>query len=277
MTCSNIRTYARSGRRDHPTLPPLQALVVEDDEVTRDIVVSTLVGESFRVFTAGTIAHALSLLDDNEIVLITIDVELPDGCGFDLAQMVRQSSNAGVIFLTVRASEVDRILGLELGGDDYLTKPVRVRELAVRARNLVRRVVATTDPVLQSPSDATRFRIFAFRGWRFIAPKRHLIDPTGCQQTLSRTEARILETLIERRGAVVSREALLASLDAPGSLANQRSVDLSIMRLRRKLGENGRRPEFLINVRGEGYLFGEPADVSPDLRPTLDPPGAECR
>lgn len=216
-------------------------LVLEDEDVTRALLVAHLQREGFLVSQAWDGATMRAVLDEREVDVVLLDVELPGENGFELVKLVR---GAGVIFLTRRAGLEDRVLGLELGGDDYMVKPPEIRELIARIRALLRRRSA--------PSISGVIR---FGEWSLHPERRSLSSTTGAHSLLSPAEVALLTTLAAARGDVVTREKLLevlSTLDVGGG-----SLDVLIHRLRRKLGEGGAvAPQILLTVYGKGYRIG---------------------
>lgn len=228
-----------------PTLPLSRILVVDDDADIRTLIVQQMTQSGFAAEAAGTIAEVRQALERDTFDLLVLDLTLPDGDGVDLCREMRaQGRSEAIIMVTARGSPVDRVLGLELGADDYLTKPFEPRELLARIRNLLRRRNDGLDP--------SRNKRFAhFGSWTLDLVQRRLIAHDERLIILSSAEFRMLERFVRRPGTVLSREALSSDGRTLGPL--DRSIDLSISRLRAKLEGPG--DPLILTVRNEGYLL----------------------
>jgi len=211
-------------------------LVVEDDPAIGDTIATALAREGWQAVPAGLIAQARQRVAG--CTAVVLDIGLPDGSGLDLCRELRAASPIPILFLSSRADEVDRIVGLELGADDYLAKPFSPRELVARLRALLRRAGTTTVPVTSGFAvDAAAQRI----RWR------------GRVLELTRQEYRLLAALVEHRGAVLSRSRLLdLAWDDPAG-AFDRAVDTTVRDLRAKLRAIDAQTDPIRTVRGEGY------------------------
>ncbi len=227
-------------------------LVVEDELSIRDSIVYALESEGFRVDCSTTGSEALELAATNEYQLIVLDVGLPDVNGFDICQSLRKTSQVPVIFLTARSSEVDRVVGLEIGADDYVTKPFSPRELSARVRANVRRSLLNTPSSVsltaQVPPCSLPFR---------IDYERWVVSYFDQRLSLSRYEFRLLAVLVEKPGRVYSRAQLMDAAWEEPEVSMERTVDTHIKSLRAKLKEL--RPEIdpIITHRGVGYSLRE--------------------
>lgn len=228
-------------------------LVVEDDDLVRQVVIKTLTVDGYRISEAADGASMRRILDDDLADLVVLDINLPDASGFDLAKEIRDRSPAGIIFLTARKEETDKLIGLEVGADDYLTKPFNPRELSTRVRNLLRRV-----PLTGGVSERTTTKsVICFNGWVFDPRKHQLTASGGESMRLTPNESRLLEALAGHPGQVMSRDRLMDTIYDVRDGPVDRSVDLLVVRLRRKLGDSPRMPKFIFTVPGEGYFFTE--------------------
>jgi two-component system, OmpR family, response regulator len=229
---------------------PPRLLVVDDDPDIRELVIEQLAHEGYALRAAKDVADVRAALATESADLIVLDLNLPDGDGLNLCRALRAEGHEGaIIMVTARDSAIDRVLGLELGADDYLTKPFEPRELSARIRNLLRR-----RPRAGSlPHGA---RVARFGPWRLDLVKRRLIAADDSLVMLSSTEFDILNRLVENPHHALSREALLPSRAA--TVAFDRTIDNQISRLRQKLTADGGE-ELILTVRNQGYLLA--ADV----------------
>ncbi|OHC74037.1 MAG: hypothetical protein A3G18_10635 [Rhodospirillales bacterium RIFCSPLOWO2_12_FULL_58_28] len=236
-------------------------LVVEDDDLVRQVVAKTLAAGGYRISEAIDGASMRRTLDDGPVDLVVLDINLPDASGFDLAQEIRSRSPAGLIFLTARKEEVDKLTGLEIGADDYLTKPFNPKELLTRVRNLLRRIPSTGNaPKGKSRKGTAAKSTICFSGWTFDKRKHQLTASGGELVGLTPNESRLLEAFAGHPGRVMSRDKLMDTLYDARDGSIDRSVDLLVVRLRRKLGDSPRTPKFIFTVPGEGYFFTEAVD-----------------
>lgn len=222
-------------------------LVVEDEPAIADTITYALRTEGMEVSWRATGAEALALLEQARFDLVILDIGLPDQNGFDLCKTIRRDSAVPIIFLTARTAEIDRVVGLEIGGDDYVAKPFSPREVAARVKAVLRRAPAAAE----EPADASA-------AGPFVVDKRRMrISYFGEPLELSRYEYRILEILLARPGWVYSREKLMEmAWEAPES-SMDRTVDTHVKTLRAKLRRI--RPEFepIETHRGIGYSLKE--------------------
>lgn len=230
-----------------PSRPP-RVIVVDDDEDIRDLIVGQLEQERYEVLAAGSLGELQALMATQAVDLIVLDLNLPDGDGLSLCRELRaQGSGVQIIMVTARGSAIDRVLGLELGADDYLTKPFEPRELLVRIRNLLRRS-RNEEPARQKTA-----RIARFGPWRLDLFQRRLIASDDRLIMLSSAEFRLLSRFIEEPNMVLSREALVPERRA--TAAFDRSIDLQVSRLRQKLADGPGGDGLILTVRGEGYVL----------------------
>ena len=248
------RHIAKSDADDPPIeltiLSDARILVVDDDAQLRQLVTRLLRAEGYRATAVPGGQEMLELLRTTEIDLIVLDVMLPGLSGIDLCRQVRQSSSVPILMLTARSEEADRVLGLEMGADDYLTKPFGSRELLARIRALLRRV--NTSPNLLKPSTETTYK---FDGWTVDTLRRQLTNPDGVVIDVSSGEYDLLLAFLEAPQRVLTREQLLDMARNRTAVPGfDRSIDVQISRLRRKMGSED--AEGIIKtVRGAGYMF----------------------
>lgn len=228
-------------------------MVVEDDEDIRNLIVGQLARDGYRPLAASGVIALQALCAEEKADLIILDLNLPDGDGLSLCREMRAQGNATpVIMVTARAAAIDRVLGLELGADDYLTKPFEPRELLARVRNLLRR----------SRSDASALpvqrRFVRFGPWRIDLFQRRLVAPDDSLVMLSSAEFRLLSRFIDEPNRVLSREELLPERRA--TVAFDRSIDLQVSRLRQKLDAVAGGDALILTVRSEGYVLACPVE-----------------
>lgn len=223
-------------------------LVVEDEEVTRLNLVSLFQGEGYDVIEATNGEEMHKKLEENQVNLIVMDINLPGKNGLILARELRQKENIGLIFLTGRDSEVDRILGLEIGADDYLTKPFNPRELTIRARNLLSRTSA--QPVIEEHKS-----VLKFNGWTLDENSRNLTSPSGLARRLPKGEYRALRLMLDTPGKIFTREQLIRHMTGRDLRPNDRTVDVTIRRIRKHFESDIDSPELISTIHGEGYRF----------------------
>ena len=226
---------------------PIRILIVDDDPSLRNLIADFLRGHGYRAFEADGGQAMRQVLDREAIDVVVLDVMMPGEDGLTLARSISGRPNLAIIIVSALGSETDRIIGLEVGADDYLPKPVSPRELLARIRAVLRRQRAPG-----SADDASK--PFHFEGWRFDPVKRVLHDPESVIISLSEGEFSLLHVFVERPQRVLTRDQLLEYSRGPDSDAFDRAVDTQVSRLRRKLAS--RSPgELIRTVRNEGYMF----------------------
>ncbi|WP_200961031.1 response regulator [Noviherbaspirillum sp. Root189] len=229
---------------------PAYILIVDDDRDISTLLAEYLEKNGYRTLTAGDGKAMHKALEDHRVDLIVLDLNLPGEDGLTLCRNLRSRSTIPVIMLTARGEPVDRILGLEMGADDYLPKPFEPRELFARIRSVLRRTQALP-PNMQA--DAPQQMRFA--GWTMDFTARHLINPEGVVVALSGAEYRLLKIFLDHANRVLSRDQLLNLTQGRDADPFDRSIDLQISRLRQKLGDDARSPQIIKTVRNEGYVL----------------------
>jgi two-component system, OmpR family, response regulator len=224
-------------------------LIVEDDVAIHRMLSETLSENGFSVSVATSAVEMDRALRREEIDLVVLDVMLPGEDGFSICGRLRASSNLPILMLTALGEDVDRIVGLEIGADDYVTKPFNSRELVARIRALLRRARSV------GVKTGQRLGPLRFAGWRIFAPERRLLSPEGVRVTTTSAEFDLLLAFCQHSGEVLSREQLLELTH--GGLAGpvERSVDVHISRIRQKIEPDPRDPTFIKTVRLGGYIF----------------------
>ena len=222
-------------------------LVVDDDNDIRTLLGDFLSGAGFEVLMANDGTEMHRHLASRPVDLIVLDLNLKQEDGLALCRELRSGSSTPVIMLTARADPIDRIIGLELGADDYVTKPFEPRELVARIRTVLRR---TAPPRVVQNKRSTEA---LFDGWTLDFEQRHLIDPEGALVMLSGVEYTLLRVMVEHAHQVLSREQIISICNARG--ISGRAIDLQISRVRHKLRDEVRASSLIKTVRGEGYVF----------------------
>lgn len=229
-------------------------LIVEDEVVTRTTLKSLFEAEGYNVFEAEDGEKMHEFFENHAINLVIMDINLPGKNGLILAREVRDRKNVGLIFLTGRDNDVDRILGLEIGADDYLTKPFNPRELTIRARNLLARTTNNAD------DDDLPSRV-SFNGWTLDGDSRSLISPAGKEFRLPRSEFRALHLFLSNPGKILTREQLIMEMTGRELRPNDRTVDVTIRRIRKHFESEPNEEELIVTIHGEGYRFCGSVDV----------------
>lgn len=228
-----------------------QILIVEDEQVTRNTLKSIFEAEGYTVFEAINGEEMHQTLADNTINLVIMDINLPGKNGLLLARELREHVNIALMFLTGRDNEVDKILGLEIGADDYITKPFNPRELTIRARNLLSRSMNN----VVAHEDKQPMEKYSFNGWVLDINSRSLINPTGENYKLPRSEFRALLHFCENPGKIQTRADLLKEMTGRDLKPHDRTVDVTIRRIRKHFESVTGTPEIIATIHGEGYRF----------------------
>ncbi|QWC56656.1 response regulator [Erythrobacter sp. 3-20A1M] len=227
-------------------------LLVDDEASLREPLAEYLVGQGFRVSAAESAAAARSRLVDERPDIALLDIMMPGEDGLSLTRHLVETRYLPVILLTARGEATDRIVGLEIGADDYVAKPFEPRELVARIRSVLRRAS-------RAPQSAEDDWLYEFEGWRLDPLKRRLTDPDGTLVPISTAEFRMLRAFLDHARQVLDRDRLLDMVQGREAHLFDRAVDNQVSRLRRKLEEDSRNPRFIQTVRGGGYRFA--ADV----------------
>lgn len=225
-------------------------LVVDDHAEIRELIERFLSDHGYRVTTAADGVIMKRVLADAAIDLIVLDLMMPGEDGLSLCRNLRAESDIPVIMLTAMGEETDRIVGLEMGADDYLPKPFNPRELLARIKAILRRTAGAHERVNQEAPERLEFQ-----GWTLLPKARELIDPAQTLVPVSTAEFALLMAFVTRPGRVLSRDQLLDLARGRDSRAFDRSIDTLVSRLRRKLGDPPRNPQIIKTVRGGGYVF----------------------
>jgi two-component system, OmpR family, response regulator RegX3 len=231
--------------------PKRTILLVEDERSIIEPLAEVLRSEGFETLLAGTVAEALEQARrDPDLVLL--DVMLPDGSGFDVCRELRQRSQVPIIMLTARGEEADRVVGLELGADDYVVKPFSGREVVARIRAVLRRVAVSPEPGDDRPLEVGDVR---------LDPSRREVRVGGEALDLSRKEFELLQLLMRNAGSVMTRERLIDEVWDPNWFGSTKTLDVHVSGIRRKLGDDPAEPRYVHTVRGVGFRFSSPDEV----------------
>ncbi|MDF3845832.1 MULTISPECIES: response regulator [Pseudomonas] len=226
----------------------IRALLVDDDEPIRELLCGYLARFNIEARGVADGAGMRQALAEENFDVVVLDLMLPGEDGLSLCRYLRSESDIPILMLTARCEPADRIIGLELGADDYMAKPFEPRELVARIQTILRRVRG--DEGRNEPRAQVRFD-----QWRLDSVLRQLHSPEGLVVPLSNAEFRLLWVFLERPRRVLNRELLLDAARGRAIEAFDRSIDLLVSRLRQKLGDDPRSPRLIKTVRGEGYLF----------------------
>lgn len=232
-------------------------LIVDDNIEILDLVSRFLIRDGFRVSTAPNGKFMRKALDESRIDLIILDVMLPGEDGLALCRQLRTTSNIPVIMLTAKGDEIDRVLGLEMGADDYLPKPFSSRELLARIKAVLRRTQQ-----LPTKSEELETTNYFFAGWELDLAKRELISSENIIIPLSTGEYDLLFALVRHPMRVLNRDQLLDLARGRQAVGFDRSIDTQISRLRRKIEEDPKQPVIIKTVWGGGYIFTPPVTRS---------------
>jgi two-component system OmpR family response regulator len=234
-----------------------QVLVVDDDQDIRELLAQYLTKNSFDVITAEDGIEMDSKLDISMPDLIILDIMLPGDDGFTLCQRIRQTSNVPIIMLTANSDEMDRVLGLEIGADDYIAKPFSPRELLARIKALLRRTHFATEQV-QGIQDKEKSRYLCFAQWKLDTQQHVLLNNENIVFPLTGADFQLLMLFLESGDRPISRDQICQSLHGRDAFANERGIDVHLSRLRNYLGDDAKAPSIIKTVRGKGYLFIAP-------------------
>ncbi|HEX7874850.1 MAG TPA: response regulator transcription factor [Sphingobium sp.] len=226
-------------------------VLVEDDPSLRMLTARLLQENGYAVRTAATAPEMWIALEGGPVDMIVLDIMLPGTNGIDLCRQIRRSNDVPIIFISARGSDEDRVLGLELGADDYLAKPFNTRELIARIRAVLRR-----GPITELDGANRRHEV-RFDGWAVNISRRELRSPTGAIVDLTGAEFDLLGTFLDQPQRVIGRERLIELSRTRVGDSSDRSIDVLVSRLRRKITAAGGKPP-IVTVRGVGYMFNAP-------------------
>jgi DNA-binding response OmpR family regulator len=238
---------------------PLTGHVValDDDPAVRHLVAEYLAENDLRVTAVGTGKELSAVMGSETVDVVVLDVRLKGEDGMQIARKLREESAIPILMLTGRAEEADRVMGLEIGADDYLTKPFSPRELLARIRALLRRARSQA-----TVADAiAKVRAYRFAGWELNIGLRKLKNPAGEAVDLTKGEFSLLTAFLSAPQRVLGRDQLLDLSRLHNAEVYDRSIDIQILRLRRKIEADPAHPQFITTERGSGYVFAAPVEV----------------
>ena len=234
-------------------------VIVEDEPDLRDAVAEYLGANGYDVTAAADAAEMRALAAQGSFHLAILDIAMPGEDGLSLARWLRSRSPMGIIFASAAGTSIDRVVGLELGADDYMVKPYELRELLARVRSVLRRVPHSDEAsaAKQAAGEKGR-RIVTFGAFSTDLDGRVLTGPNGAIVDMAKSEFDVLEIFLTRANRLLSRSALSEAIGIADEPETSRAVDIRVMRLRKKIEEDPANPKFLRTVRGEGYIFSLP-------------------
>ena len=238
-----------SSLNDGPA-PPQTILIVEDDASLRVILARRLQENGFKVATAQTAPEVQRIFKEQTLDLILLDIMLPGTSGLDICRSIRRESDVPIIIISARTEETDRVLGLELGADDYVPKPFSTKELIARIRAVLRRGTSDRTEANSASQDVVRFN-----DWTLDLRRHELTAPSGARVELSGAEYALLVALLDNNQRVIGRERLLELSRSRLGESSDRSVDVLISRLRRKLSQDETGNDLIRTIRGVGYIM----------------------
>jgi two-component system, OmpR family, response regulator len=234
-----------------PPQGPVHVLAIDDDASVRQMITDYLGDNDIRVTALASGRELAEVMARETIDLLILDLKLPGEDGMQIARRVRHDSDLPIIMLTGRKEEADRVMGLELGADDYLTKPFSPRELLARIRALLRRA-----RVSETVADSlARIRAYRFAGWELNVRVRRLTSPDGATVSLTNNEFNLLTSFLAAPQRILSRDQLLSLSRLHNDEVYDRSIDTQVGRLRKKLRKNDSHPDLIETERGAGYTF----------------------
>lgn len=221
-------------------------LLVEDDSTLSLGIVYSLEKEGYQVDSVGTVADAKRIINEKEFDLIILDIALPDGDGFELCKFIRKDRQTPVLFLSAKDEEVNIVMGLDIGGDDYITKPFRINELLSRIKAILRRTNKSLAGQ-QLKSDGIKINLL-----------QHKVEVRGIQVDLTASEYKLLLIFMNNSKIVLSRDKILEKLwDIEGNFVDDNSLSVYIKRLRGKIEEDSSDPKYIKTIRGTGYMWNK--------------------
>ena len=240
-----------------PEVPRAHILVVDDDPQIRSLLDEYLTENGMRVSTASSGRDMMQILEDETIDLVILDLRLNDEDGMSLARSLRARLAVSVIMLTGVRDEADRVMGLELGADDYVTKPFSPRELLARIRTVLRRAKSAA----AEAAPRREIRAYRFGGFELNLRTRRLKRQDGRPINLTNGELNLLAALLAAPERILTRDQLLEASRVYDNEVYDRAIDIQVLRLRRKIEEDPAHPRYIVTERGVGYVFSAPVEV----------------
>jgi DNA-binding response OmpR family regulator len=227
-------------------------LIVEDETASLNLLASYFEAENYTVYKAADSDTAEAILSAKVVDVVLLDIRIPGKDGLALTREIRSNSNTGIILVTQRKDDIDKIVGLEMGADDYVTKPYNPRELLVRVKNLLIRLksASTLDTAVIKDSKEVKFGI-----WTMQLGRRQLVSDDGQTEQLTEGEFKLLSTLIRNAGSVLNRDQIMNRMDRRDWFPTDRTIVVLIARVRKKLGDDRTHPKYIDTARGTGYIF----------------------
>lgn len=233
--------------------PTASLLVVDDDPDIRALLRAAFEGEGMLVHEAANGRDCAAIIERTHIDLVTLDLSLGGEDGLKIARELRAQRNVPIVMITGKCETIDRVVGLELGADDYITKPFHMREVIARIRAVLRRYGPSDRPDIEKTAKAGKE--YEFEGWRLDSSRREATDPTGLLCDLTTAEFNLLKILLDHPGRVLSRDEIMDLLKGHDWNPIDRSIDALVARLRKKIEPSSERPTLIKTVRGVGYVF----------------------
>ncbi len=235
-----------------PEVTQPSVLIVEDETASLNLLAGYFEAENYIVYKAVDSSEAESILSTKVVDVVLLDIRIPGKDGLALTREIRGNSDIGIILVTQKKDDIDKIVGLEMGADDYVTKPYNPRELLVRVKNLLHRLklASTLDSTTIKDSKEVKFE-----GWTLQLGRRQLISDAGESVQLTEGEFKLLSTLIKNAGSVLNRDQIMNRMDRRDWFPTDRTIDVLIARVRKKLGDDRTHPKYIDTARGAGYVF----------------------
>ena len=237
-------------------MPPDSVLIVDDDAEIRRLLTEYVERNGLRAIAVGDGRAMRSALKGSHPDIVILDIMLPGEDGLSLCRELRSRSDIPILMLTARGDDTDRIVGLEMGADDYLPKPFHPRELLARVKSILRRARALPENL-----QPERVRAFRFAGWTLDIATRTLTAPDGVLVDLSGTEFRLLRTFVDHPNRTLTRDQLIALMLDRDAGPFDRAIDVQVSRLRHRLRDNAKEPALIKTVRGQGYVLATSVDA----------------
>lgn len=235
-----------------PDVKPPSVLIVEDEIASLKLLASHLEAENYEVHTATDSDAAERVLKDKVIDVVLLDIRIPGKDGLTLTRDIRSNSRVGIILVTQKKDDIDKIVGLEMGADDYITKPYNPRELLVRLRNLLSRLkdASSTESSLLAGAKTA-----SFGEWVLHLGRRTLEHQGGEASQLTEGEFKLLTALLQNPGTVLNRDQIMNRMERRDWFPTDRTIDVLVARLRKKLNDDRKQPAYIDTARGAGYIF----------------------